>query len=339
MTTRQSALALLMAALPVIATAAVTVDMHENRIDVAIDGKPFTSYVYAGHCKPILFPVLGPGGVAMTRSWPMVEGVAGEPHDHPHHESIWFTHGAVNGIDFWASHPAAAHPEQRINNRIEHATLVKAEGGQEGVIETKNRWLKADGTQVCSDTRRIVFSGDGTSRAIDYSITIHADHGLLTLGDTKEGVMGLRVPVQLQLKNLEGSKGAAGHCTNSEGHSDADAWGKAARWVAYWGPIDGHTVGLAMLDHPDNLRHPTHWHARDYGLVAANPFGLHEFSGAAKGTGDFTIPAGGSLTLRYLIVLHEGDSEAAGIEALWKKWTHDERPSKVQVDRHPQATP
>ncbi|MCE9630008.1 MAG: PmoA family protein [Planctomycetia bacterium] len=335
----RSALALLLAALPAIATAEVTVEKHDDRIDVAIDGKPYTSYVFAGHRKPILFPVLGHGGVAMTRSWPMVEGVAGEPHDHPHHESIWFTHGNVNGVDFWASHPAAKKPELRADNRIEHATLVKAEGGREGVIETKNRWMKADGTQVCSDTRRLVFGGEGTSRTIDYSITIHADHGPVTFGDTKEGAMGLRVPVQLQLTNVDGSKGAAGHCINSEGHADADVWGKAARWVAYWGPIEGRTVGLAILDHPDNLRHPTHWHARDYGLVAANPFGLHDFTGAAKGTGDYTIPAGDSLTLRYLIVVHEGDSAAADIDALWKKWTHDDRTSGEKVESHTQAAP
>lgn len=331
-------LPLLMAALSAIAAAEVTVETREDRIDVAIDGKPFTSYVHAGHRKPILFPVIGSGGVAMTRSWPMADGVAGEPHDHPHHESIWFSHGDVNGIDFWASSPVAGKPERRDNNRIEHAALVKAEGGREGVIETENRWLKADGTQVCSDRRRLVFGGATTSRTIDYSITIHADHGPVTFGDTKEGTMALRVPVQLQLKNLEGSKGAAGHCTNSAGHVGAEVWGKPASWVAYWGPIEGRTVGVAMLDHPDNLRHPTYWHARDYGLVAANPFGVHDFTGAAKGAGDHTIPPGGSLTLRYLLVAYEGDPEEAGIDALWKTWTHD-RPNAATIERHTEGNP
>ena len=132
--------------------------------------------------------------------------------------------------------------------------------------------------------------------------------------------MALRVPTQLQIRDLDGSKGAAGHCMNSAGQRDTDAWGKAARWVGYWGPIDGKTVGLAVLDHPGNLRHPAHWHARDYGLVAANPFGLHDFTGAEPGTGDHTIPDGESLTLRYLFVFHEGDPEAADIDGLWKRW-------------------
>jgi hypothetical protein len=302
------------------ASAAVTVERHDDRVDVAIDGQPFTSYVHAGHRKPILFPVRGPGGVPMTRSWPMAADVPGEAHDHPHHESIWFTHGIVNGVDFWTSHPKAGKPERQANHRVEQVELVKAEGGDAGVIESKNRWVKDDGTVVCTDTRRIVFGGDAATRTIDYAITFHADHGPVTFGDTKEGAMGLRVPTPLQLKDLDGSHGAAGHCANSEGMRDADVWGKPARWVDYWGPIGGTVVGVAVLDHPGNLRHPTHWHARDYGLVAANPFGLHDFTGAAKGSGDHTIPAGGSLTLRYLFVFHRGDAAAAGIDGIWERW-------------------
>ena len=302
------------------ALAAVTVETHDDRVDVAIDGEPFTAYVFKGHRKPILYPVKGPGGVPMTRSWPMEEGVAGEPHDHPHHESVWFTHGIVNGVDFWLSSPLALKPAAREDNRLEHVEIVAAEGGAEGVIESRNRWMAADGRHVCSDTRRLVFGGDDTARTIDHSITIHADHGPVTFGDTKEGTMALRVHHALQLTDVDGSKGAAGHCLNSEGQRDADVWGKPARWVGYWGPINGHTLGVAMLDHPANLRHPSRWHARDYGLFAANPFGLHDFTKAPKGAGDHVIPAGGSLTLRHMIVLHRNDPETAGIEARWQAW-------------------
>jgi hypothetical protein len=255
----------------------------------------------------------------------MEEGVAGEPHDHPHHESVWFSHGIVNGIDFWISSPLALKPAARADDRVEHVELLTASGGDEGVIEARNRWLTADGTQVCSDTRRLVFGGDDTARTIDYRITIHADHGAVTFGDTKEGTMALRVHHALQLKDVDGSTGAAGHCLNSEGQRDADVWGKAARWVGYWGPIDGAVMGIAMLDHPANLRHPSHWHARDYGLFAANPFGLHDFTKAPKGSGDHVIPAGGSLTLRYLLVFHRDDPETAGIEARWQAWAAADR--------------
>jgi len=116
------------------------------------------------------------------------------------------------------------------------------------------------------------------------------------------------------------STGATGRIVNAAGDIDGEAWGKAARWVDYSGMIDGKQVGVAILDHPTNLRHPTHWHARDYGLFAANPFGLHDFTKAAPGAGAHTIPSGGSLTFRHLVVLHEGDAEAADIEGRWQRW-------------------
>jgi len=297
----------------------VRLERRDDRVDVSIDGEAFTSYVFAGHKKPILFPVLGPGGTPMTRSWPVVAGVTGEAHDHPHHESVWFTHGKVNGVDFWLHLPASAG--ETATPRVEHVAFRVCDGGCEGVIETDNRWLAADGTVVCSDTRRLVFGGSPAARTIDHSVTLRADHGPVTLGDTKEGTMALRVRTPLQLKDIDGSQGASGHCVNSEGRRDADAWGEAARWVGYWGPVEGRTVGISILDHPRNLRHPSHWHARDYGLVAANPFGLHDFTGASRGAGDHVIPAGGTLTLRYLLVFHEGDPETAGIEARWRSWS------------------
>jgi hypothetical protein len=311
-----------------VAAAEVRMERREDRIDVTIDGKPFTAYRFAGYRKPILYPVIGPGGAAMTRAWPMVEGVAGEPEDHPHHESVWFTHGVVNGTDFWASHPRGVKPEHRVENRIVQTEIVACTGGAEGCIETRDRWVKADGTVVCTDSRRLVFRGDGNRRTIDFQVTIHADHGPVTFGDTKEGTFGLRVPATLQTKDAHGSRGAAGRILNSEGQRDAEAWGKPARWVAYWGPVDGKTVGLAVGDHPANPRHPAHWHARDYGLLAANPFGLHDFTGAPAGSGDYTIPAGESRAFRYLVVLYEGDAESAGVEGLWRAWARPDGAGK-----------
>lgn len=294
----------------------VQLERRDDRVDVSLDGEPFTSLVFEGHPKPILFPILGPRGVRMTRSWPVAGDGAGEAHDHPHHESLWFMHGSVNGVDFWG-HPA---DEQGRRPRVEQTGITRCVGGETGVLETVNRWCQPDGTVLCTDDRRIEFLGDATSRTIDYTITIHADHGPVTLGDTKEGTMAVRVRTSLQLKDREGSKGAAGHIVNSEGQKDLQAWGKKARWVDYHGPADGRTVGIAILDHPGNLRHPTHWHARDYGLFAANPFGLHDFTGSPAGSGNHTVPPGGSLRLRYRFIFHEGDAAAAGIDERWRRW-------------------
>lgn len=312
-----------LAALVGTATAEVVLERKGDRVSVSIDGDPFTNYIFAGRATPILFPIHGPGGQTLTRQWPLVEGVAGDPHDHPHQESVWFAHGQINGIDFWAHIPSekgGAHP------RIEQTGIQVCSSGTLGVLETTNRWVAADGTTVCTDSRRIEFASDGLStqsgaaRTIDYAVTIRADHGPLVFGDTKEGVMALRVRPEFQTRNLHQSQGAAGQILNSEAQKDDAAWGKAARWVDYFAPIEGSMMGIAMCDHPDNLRHPQHFHARDYGLLAANPFGLHDFTGAPKGTGDFTLPAGDSLSLRYLMVFHKGDTATAGIEKRWQQW-------------------
>jgi hypothetical protein len=138
----------------------------------------------------------------------------------------------------------------------------------------------------------------------------------VTFGDTKEGTMGIRSNPALNLKGT----GAAGHALNSEGLKDEAIWGKAARWVDYSGPVEGKVTGIACFDHPSNLRHPTTWHAREYGLVAANPFGLHDFEKKPKGAGDYVIKKGDSLTFRYRWLFHTGDTVAAKIDERWKTW-------------------
>ncbi|MFV1981078.1 MAG: DUF6807 family protein, partial [Rhodothermia bacterium] len=139
--------------------------------------------------------------------------------------------------------------------------------------------------------------------------------GDVTFGDTKEGMMGIRTNPLLRLTNdkKRGCHTVAGQCMNSEGIEGRDIWGKRAAWVSYWAPFDGRTLGIAIFDHPSNLRHPTWWHARTYGLVAANPFGIHDFEKKPAGTGDFTLEAGKSLAFRYRFLFHQGDAREADI--------------------------
>jgi hypothetical protein len=169
---------------------------------------------------------------------------------------------------------------------------------------------------VCASATVITCGTEGTSRFIDYAVTIKASEGEVTFGDTKEGTMGLRSHPAL---NLKGSV-AKGQCVNSEGESGGAIWGRHAKWVDYWGPVDGKVVGIACFDHPGNLRHPTTWHARDYGLIAANPFGLHDFEKAPKGAGKHVVKRGESLTLRYRWLFHEGDAKTADVAGKWAQW-------------------
>jgi hypothetical protein len=305
-----------------LALAKVVLDRQDDRVTVTVEGEEFTTYRFTGHDKPILYPLRGPGGVPLTRSWPIEKGVAGEPEDHPHHESLWFTHGSVNGHDFWAPRAHGAGPDGPIPH-VEHVSIDRCESGETAILETTSRWVDPDGNPVLTEHRTMIFSADETARSIDVTLALVADAGPVTFGDTKEGSFALRVRPQLQPKDSNGSQGASGRLVNSEGLVDAAVWGKRARWVDYSGTVDGKVSGIAMLDHPANLRHPTWWHAREYGLSGANPFGIHDFAGEPEGAGNHTIPEGETLVLRYLVVFHARNAEEAGIDRRWKIWTEE----------------
>ena len=281
------------------ASAEISAERADGKVVVTIDGQPFAEYLVTSGQKPplgpIVWPIIGPTGKPMTRNHPMAEG-SDERKDHPHHRSLWFNHGNVNGLSFW-------HKET-----IKHRKFVKVESGQQAVIVTEDDWLAPDGKRVCEDRRTLTFHTDGQNRMIDFDITIKATDGPVKFGDTKEGTFGVRVAGTMKVDaKMEG------RIVNSNGQVDKAAWGKAAAWVDYHGPVDGQTVGIAVLNHPSSFRYPTYWHVRTYGLFAANPFGLHNFKGSKEADGSHTIPPGESMTLRYRVVLHKGDEKAGRV--------------------------
>ena len=290
------------------AEAGVTVKEADGNVRVEIDGSLFTEYHYNHVARPFLYPVIGPQGEPMTRNWPMIK-TTNETMDHVHHKGLWFAHGNVNGVDFWS--------EQKQFGKTVHQKFLALESGRdEGVIRTQNAWVAPSGTVVCTDERLMRFHADAQARMIDYEITLIASHGAVTLGDTKEGSMSIRLPSTMSA----GGTNALGHIVTSAGLRDGAAWGKPAEWVEYYGPVGGKTVGVAIFDHPQNPRHPTRWHVRTYGLFAANPFGLRPFDKQAKGSGDFKLAPGERVTFRYRFVFHTGDEKAAGIPARYAQY-------------------
>lgn len=285
-------------------------DPKRGVVAATLDGEELLTLDYRNYAKPVIATFFGPNHVNLLRHWPMRDAAPNEATDHPHHKGLWFTHGAVNGVDFWAE--GADKGKIVVKGQPE---LSKP--GNLLTIKTSEVWQKPDDAPVCTSTTTIGCGRDGLEqRWLDYTITITASEGDVTFGDTKEGTMGLRSHPALNLKG----KAATGHAENSEGGKDAAIWGKPARWVDYSGTIDGKPVGIACFDHPSNLRHPTTWHARDYGLIAANPFGLSDFEKKPKGTGDHTIRKGESLTFRYRWLFHTGDAAAAKVDEKWKQW-------------------
>jgi hypothetical protein len=276
-------------------------------VRIEIDGKLFTAYLTATGPKPILWPVVGPTGVEMTRDFPMKD-VPGEKHDHPHQRSIWLTHGDVNGVDFWSENPGHGSIAHREYLRLE-------EGDQQAVVAARNDWLDAGGKKVCEDVRKLTFAAGQGWRSIDFEITLTASEGLVKFGDTKEGSMGIRIPTVMDVNSQKG-----GHIVNSEGQTDKEAWGKPASWVDYYGIIDEKPVGIAFMNHPSSFRYPTRWHVRDYGLFAANPFGLSDFIGKKDVDGSYTLEKGDSLLLRYRMLFHEGDAKAAKVAEAFERY-------------------
>ena len=299
---------LMLATIAVAQESKIEITDDGTKARVTIDDELFTEYCYSGYAKPILYPVFGPAQTPMTRNYPMVEGVQNEATDHPHHKSIWYTHDEVNEVRFWME--SGGKKDERVGTQVQ--TSIKINGA---TITCTNDWKDGRGETICGDKRVITFGATGGARWIDYEVSWIASHGDIHIGDTKEGTMGIRTHPQLRLKAnpKRGNTEVSGHSINSEGVRDRDMWGKRAAWVDYWGTIDDKVVGVAIFDHPTNPRHPTWWHARDYGLIAANPFGVNHFEGKPDGTGDMIVKSGQELNFRYRFVFHEGDVDAAKI--------------------------
>ncbi|HSW02379.1 MAG TPA: DUF6807 family protein [Sedimentisphaerales bacterium] len=276
----------------------------DDRITVEINGKLFTEYRFKEPQRPFFYPVIGPTGVPVIRHWPIAEGSPDEERDHPHHKSLWFTHGAINGVDFWADG----------RGKIVHDKFVEVSSGPKvGVIVAQNKYIAPDGKVVCTDTRTHRFHNTPDGQIMDFEVAIHASQGEVKMGDTKEGSMAIRLNPTMQLAATKAMKArgetAKGRIVNSEGVTDGNTWGKRAAWCDYYGPVNGEIVGVAIFDHPSNPRHPTWWHVRDYGLFAVNPFGIHDFEKKPASTGDLLIPAGQTVTFKYRFYFHKGDEK------------------------------
>lgn len=281
-----------------------------DRVTLKVDGELLTELRFADTPKPYFYPLLGPGGVPLTRNYPMRKDADDEEKDHPHHRSLWFTHGDVNGVDFWA--------EGENKGRVVQEKILQAEGGKDaGVLRTANSWKTVEGKKVLSDETTVRVLRHPLGRVFDYEIRLTATEGDVTFGDTKEGTMAVRLAESMRLLSNKFYAGKpTGHILQNTGAKDGATWGKRAAWCAYSGPVNGETMGVVIFDRPSNPRYPTWWHVRDYGLFAANPFGVHDFEKKAKGTGDLVLKKGDSLTFRYRFLLHRGEIAPAKLEAM-----------------------
>lgn len=289
----------------------VKLTRQSDRIEVSIDGKPFTTFYFGPETnKPYLHPLRTAEGTLVSRSYPM-ETVEGETKDHPHHQGVWFTHGDVNGLDFWANAKLSPKHGKVVLDRI-----VRAQnGGKSGVIEADFRWVDPNGKALLAESRKMTFYSDPANRTIDFDITLRALEQPVKFGDTKEGTFAVRISDKLTEKSRGGTM-----LSSTGGKGMKEVWGKPSPWVDYSGTLDGKEVGIAIFDHPENPRHPTHWHARDYGLFAANIFGDHDFYSDKTRDGSLTLEPGKTLRFRYRVMVHPGVTDPAAIGDQYTKY-------------------
>lgn len=310
----------------------VAFEQREGRVDVAIDGRPVTSFHHGPQWpKPFLHPLRSLDGTVVSRGFPLVK-VEGESNDHMWHRGLFYAHGDINGVDFWREQTGDEEQDRKLPlpvGRIVCRSPPKtASGVESGTLEVDCDLMAPGGKSLGSLRQTFRFSQRDGQVMIDASFTIAADRGTsLRMGDTEEGSFGMRLADAFRQ-----DRGAI--LTNSDGLVGTEnIWGKRARWVDYSTKIDGRSVGVTLVDHPANPKHPTYWHARGYGLCSANPFGEHDFLGDKSRDGSLTIAEGESLVFRYRAVIHTGNLDSFDAERFARQFATAALPKEANIAR------
>ena len=309
----------------------------QQRVDVLVDGAPFTSYIWPSQIKkPVLYPIRAASGVIVTRGFPL-EPRPGERVDHPHQVGLWLTHEDVNGLDFWNNStaiPAARAPKM---GTILHRAIRGMHSGQgEGTLDVTADWVDYQGKGLLREDTRFVFQAGPGRRSIDRLTTLTALGDTVRFNDQKDGMLGMRVARALEQPATKAevftdasgkatavpvldNTGVTGRYRSSEGLEGDSVWATRGRWVTLEGTVDGKPITIEMLDHPANPGFPTYWHARGYGLFAANPLGQRVFS-QGKESLNLRLAPGQSTTFRYRILILDGNATPQEAEGYYKEF-------------------
>lgn len=292
----------------------------EKKVEVMIDGKLFTAYIYPSTIKkPVLYPIITPNGTKITRKYPL-EASVGERVDHPHHVGMWFNYGDVNGYDFWNNSDAIPEDKRDGYGTIVHQSIDEiVEGKDSGKLSVTMHWISPKGTILIVEKTTFIFSKRGSNYGIDRITNLTAASEDVSFKDNKEGVLGIRVIRALEqpadkpeiftdanglatsVAKLDNT-GVNGLYTNADGTVGDDCWGKRSSWVKLGSSVGKENITVAILDHMDNVGYPTYWHTRGYGLFAANPLGQEVFSNGKEKL-DFSLKKGESTTFKHRVIV------------------------------------
>ncbi len=315
--------------------------LNNKQIDVLYNGKLLTAYYYADSIKkPVLFPINTISGITVTRGFPISPRL-GERTDHPHHAGMWLNYESVNGLDFWNNSTAIPFKDRPRYGTIVHDGVVKTDASKnKATLEVTARWINHDKKILLREATNYIFKVEHENFIIDRSTTLTALYEDVQFKDVKDGLLGFRVARDLEQPSKEpgvfvdnkgntttvaaSSDSVTGEYVSSEGLKGDAVWGTRGRWASLQGKRDGKKVSITIIDHPKNPGYPTYWHARGYGLFAANPLGQDIFS-KGKEKLNFMLKKGESVTFRYRVVIHEGDEiTAVAMEDLVKDFVKTE---------------
>jgi hypothetical protein len=293
----------------------------DKKVDVMIDGKLFTSFFWPENVyKPILYPVYTAAGTEITRGFPL-RPRAGERDNERHQIGIWLNYGNVNGIDFWGNGASGKKDPKR--GEVKHLRIEKlSDGNGKGSFVSYESWIGPTGKELLAEKTKYNFTANGSIRIIDRITTLTATEDTVKMNDTKEGMFAIRVARQLELPTKDNAfliddqgnrtttrassnEGLTGNYRSSEGITGAAVWSTRARWMDLFGNIGNEKISIVICDHPKNQSYPTYWHAREYGLFSANPFGASNFT-QGKTVLNFKILPGKSITFRYRVIINSG---------------------------------
>ena len=296
-------------------------DKNQNTINVFIGSKLFTSFIYPDSlAKPVLYPIFSGNGAMLTRGYPMYP-LAGDPTDHPHHVGLWLNFENVNGLDFWNNSFAIPAEKKGMYGSIKTDRIIKKEDGAKGLLAYHANWVNQKGDVLLEETTQYEFSGTDKQRIVDRITVLKAVQDVL-FTDAKDGLLGLRVAHELQISSKKDAvynddKGnvtvvkanvdpvSTGNYMTSAGKEGDSAWSTRAVWCKMYGKMKSDSISIAIIDHPGNIDYPTFWHARGYGLFAANPLGEKVFTNG-KSAKNLHLKPGETVRFVYRIVFDEG---------------------------------
>ena len=306
----------------------VTRSASEKKITMTVDGKPFTEFIYPDTLeKHTLYPIYAPNGQKITRGFP-VDPQPGDPTDHPHHLGLWFNYEKVNGLDFWNNSYNIKADKKHLYGWIRVDSILETKSGAKGELKVSSSWHDQKKNVLLKEITHFTFSTDKNYRIIDRVTTLTAVMDTVAFPDVKDGFLGLRVIPELQIPSKQDASfkddknntttvkadvRSTGNYLTSEGREGDSAWGTRGRWCMLYGTKNNSEISIAIIDHPSNPGYPTYWHARGYGLFAANPLGQKVFSNGKESL-NLTLQKNQSVTFRYRVVIASGNKRLSNAE-------------------------